>query len=38
MGLVWDGQLPLDPYLTVSTWMRRIEAISNYVGMAGLPH
>jgi glutathione S-transferase len=38
VGLVWEGQVSLNPYLAVTAWMRRIEALPNYVGMDGLPH
>ena len=38
VGLVWEGQVSLDPYPAVIAWMRRIEALPNYVGMDGLPH
>ena len=38
VGLVWEGQVSLNPYLAVTTWMRQIEAFPNYVGMEGLPH
>ena len=38
VGLVWEGQVSLDPYPAITEWMRRIEALPNYVGMDGLPH
>ena len=38
VGLVWEGQLSLDPFPRVVYWMRRIEALPNYVGMDGLSH
>ena len=38
VGLVWEGQVSLDPYPAVVAWMRRLEALPNYVGMDGLPH
>ena len=38
VGLVWEGQVSLDPFPRVVSWMRRIEALPNYVGMDGLPH
>ena len=38
VGLVWEGQVSLDLFLRVVSWMRRIEALPNYVGMDGLTH
>lgn len=38
VGLVWEGQVSLDPYPAVVAWMRRLEALPDYVGMEGLPH
>tara|TARA_B100000676_G_scaffold311016_1_gene379405 strand:+ start:1507 stop:2109 length:603 start_codon:yes stop_codon:yes gene_type:complete len=38
IGLIWEGQVELTSYPNVIAWMRRIEALPNYVGMDGLPH
>ncbi len=38
VGLVWEGQVSLDSFRRVVSWIRRIEALPNYVGMDRLPH
>jgi len=38
VGLIWEGQVELTSYPNVIAWMRRIEALPNYVGMDGLAH
>jgi len=38
VDLVWEGQVSLDPLPRVVSWMWRIEAWPNYVGMNGLLH
>ena len=35
-ALVWEGDVPLDPYAAVRTWFKRIRGLPGYVGMEGL--
>ena len=35
-GLAWEGEVSLDPYPAVRGWLKRVEALSGYVGMEGL--
>jgi len=37
-GLVWEGDVSLEPYSAVRAWLERVEALPGYVGMEGLPH
>jgi len=35
-GMVWEGQVSLDPYPNVRAWLERVEALDGWVGMPGL--
>jgi len=37
-GLVWEGEVSLEPYAAIQAWLQRVEALPGYVGMEGLPH
>jgi len=37
-GLVWEGEVSVEPYAAVRAWLKRVEALPGYVGMQGLPH
>jgi len=36
-ALVWEGDVPLDPYPAVRAWIARVEALPKYNGMENLP-
>jgi glutathione S-transferase len=35
-ALVWEGEVPLDPYPALRAWFKRIKALPGYVGMPGI--
>ena len=35
-GLVWEGEVSLEPYMALPAWFKRMEALPGYVGMEGL--
>jgi glutathione S-transferase len=36
-ALIEEGNVSLDPYPAVRTWIARVEALPGYVAMPGLP-
>jgi len=35
-GLIWEGDIALDPYPNIRAWLARVEALPGYAGMPGL--
>lgn len=36
-AMVWEGNVDMSPYDALNEWIRRIEALPNYVGMMNMP-
>ncbi len=36
VALASEGEIPLDPYASVRSWIERIKALPNFVGMPGI--